>query len=260
MNGTPSIQIELIDQAAALLDKVRSLSPRVHCITNAAAQVFTANLLLAAGALPSLTVAQDEVAAFTQRASALLVNLGTLDPERRAAIPKAIAVAREAERPWVLDPVFVDVSPPRYAFARSLLDKKPNIIRCNSLEFESLSSRTVSAAALSTFSRAYQSVIALTGPVDRIVSGERSISIANGHDYMGRTTAMGCAGTALITAFSVWSDDHFTAAAAALLVIGVAGELAAQDAQGPGSFVPAFLDRLALLSHEQLLTHARISA
>ena len=36
--------------------------PRVHCITNAVAQNFTANVLLAAGAVPSMTIAPKEIA------------------------------------------------------------------------------------------------------------------------------------------------------------------------------------------------------
>ncbi len=93
------------EQAASLLARLRERAElgetpvRVHAITNAAAQVLTANLLLAAGAIPSLTTAPDEATAFTGRAGALLVNLGTLDQDRRAAIPWAIASARAGGKP-----------------------------------------------------------------------------------------------------------------------------------------------------------------
>ena len=43
--------------AADLLERVRRTAPRVHCITNAVAQHFTANVLLALGAVPSMTIA-----------------------------------------------------------------------------------------------------------------------------------------------------------------------------------------------------------
>ena len=76
-----------------LLERLRTERIRVYAITNAAAQTFTANLLLAAGGIPSLTIAPKEVTAFTSRSAALLVNLGTLDEERCAAIPLAIAAA-----------------------------------------------------------------------------------------------------------------------------------------------------------------------
>src|SRR3981189_2042597 len=79
--------------SADILARIRARRPRVHCITSAVAQNFTANMLLAAGAVPSMTIASDEIAVFVARADALLVNLGTLDPERRGAIEIAIATA-----------------------------------------------------------------------------------------------------------------------------------------------------------------------
>src|SRR5258707_2650430 len=106
---------------ADVLVRVRTQSPRVHCITNAVAQNFTANVLLAAGAIPSMTVAPDEIAAFTASANALLVNLGTFDAGRREAADIAIVVATKEGLPWVLDPVFVNRSAPRAAYARALI-------------------------------------------------------------------------------------------------------------------------------------------
>ncbi len=58
-------------QSGSLLERLRDERVRVHAITNAAAQVFTANLLLAAGGIPSLTVAPEEIASFTARSRAL---------------------------------------------------------------------------------------------------------------------------------------------------------------------------------------------
>src|SRR3954463_12013333 len=69
---------------AELLSRLRAEGTRVHAITNAAAQVLTANLLLAAGGTPSLTIAPAKTPASASRADALLVNLGTLDGDRRA--------------------------------------------------------------------------------------------------------------------------------------------------------------------------------
>ena len=101
--------------AAALLDRLRARSPRVHCITNAVAQSFTANMLLAAGAVPSMTLSPEEIGPFVASADALLVNLGTLDRERREATAMAVEAAMRGNVPWVLDPVFFDRSTPRAA-------------------------------------------------------------------------------------------------------------------------------------------------
>jgi hydroxyethylthiazole kinase len=249
----------VIDAAASLLDALRAQSIRVHAITNAAAQVFTANLLLAAGAIPSLTYARDEVEAFTARADALLVNLGTLDAERRAGILAAIETARANAKPFILDPVFVDRSPPRLAWAKTLLGERPAILRCNAAEFAALSGSGADEAALQASAREWRCVIALTGEIDIVTDGERVARIANGHPLMTRITAMGCAGTALAAAFAALHEDAFLAAAAALLCLGVAGEIAGEKANGPGSFQPAFLDALYSLDAEMLRAKARLS-
>lgn len=249
----------LAAHAARLLAETRARSPRVHALTNAAAQAFTANLLLAAGAIPSLTIAAEEAGHFARRADAVLVNLGTLDAERRAGIPVAMAAAREAGRPIVLDPVFVEASPPRLAAARELLAQGPAIVRLNPGELEALSGRAPTPEAARAFARACATTIALTGPTDVITDGVRVLRVANGHPLMARVTAMGCAGSALVAAFAALEPDRVVAAAAALLVLGVAGEIAGAQAAGPGSFPAAFLDTLHALGEAALVTHARIS-
>jgi hydroxyethylthiazole kinase len=66
---------DLPDVAADILARLRERQPRVHCITNAVAQAVTANVLLAAGAVPSMTIAPEEIAQFVARADALLVRV-----------------------------------------------------------------------------------------------------------------------------------------------------------------------------------------
>ncbi len=51
--------------AGDLLERLRAKPPRVHCITNSVAQKLTANVLLALGAQPSMTIAAEEMAAST---------------------------------------------------------------------------------------------------------------------------------------------------------------------------------------------------
>lgn len=246
-------------RAGMLLAELRARAPRVHAITNAAAQAFTANLLLAAGAVPSLTTSAEEAPAFTARADALVVNLGTLDAERRAAIPWCIATCRGAGRPWVLDPVFVEASPSRLELARLSLTGRPTAIRCNAAEAGALMGEEPAPAALDAFARAHETVVALTGPVDLVTDGTRQVRIANGHPLMSRVTAMGCAGTTLVAAFAALEPDPWLAAACGLLALGVAGEMAGEAARGPGTFPAAFLDALDALSPADIAAHARLS-
>jgi hydroxyethylthiazole kinase len=251
--------VEFADIAADLLARVRARAPRVHCITNSVAQQYTANVLLAAGAVPSMTISPDEVVSFVAGADALLVNLGTFDAERRTAIDAAIGAARAARKPWVLDPVFIQVAPPRAQFARGLLSRGPAVVRLNNAEFAALSADDPAGDAPARLAKAHATVIALTGGVDRVTDGARHAVIANGDPLMGLVTAMGCAGSALVGAALAVETDAFMAASAALTAFGVAGEMAARHARGPGSFAGAIIDALYRLDRATLRQRAKVS-
>jgi hydroxyethylthiazole kinase len=245
--------------AAEVVFHVRARCPRVHCITNAVAQNFTANVLLAAGAIPSMTLAADEIADFVAGADALLVNLGTFDRERREVVEIAIAKAAEKRRPWVLDPVFVDRSPPRAQFAKALVGNNPSVVRFNAAEFAALAHSTAAGEPLQRFALDHGCVAALSGAVDTITDGARTGKIDNGDPLMARATAMGCAGTALVAACLAVETDPWLATLGGLLAFAVAGECAAARARGPGSFAVEIIDALASLDHETLLARARVS-
>jgi len=244
---------------ADILDRVRQRHPRVHCITNAVAQTFTANMLLAAGAVPSMTIALKEVRAFVARADALLVNLGTFDPERQKASLAAIAVANKAGIPWVLDPVFIDRSPPRAAFAKTLVAKKPRALRLNRAEFAALAGGKSDDLALARFAKARRTVVGLTGERDLVQDGSRAAGISNGDPLMARVTAMGCAASALVGACLAVEPDAWKATSAALIIIGVAGEIAAARSRGPGSFAVEILDAVHGLDRASLIAKAKVS-
>jgi hydroxyethylthiazole kinase len=250
---------DLPASTADILERLRERRPRVHCITNAVAQAFTANMLLAVGAVPSMTIALKEVKAFAARADAVLINLGTFDPERQKASLAAIGVANKAGIPWVLDPVFIDRSPPRSAFAKTLVAKKPRALRLNRAEFAALSGGKTDDATLSRFAKAKRTVVGLTGEHDLVRDAARLATIANGHPLMARVTAMGCAASALVGATLAVEPDAWKATAAALIIIGVAGEMAAARARGPGSFAMEILDAVYALDRDTLIAKAKVS-
>ena len=253
--------VEFADIAADVLARVRERAPRVHCITNTVAQNYTANVLLAAGAVPSMTISPAEIAAFVASADALLANLGTFDAERRAAIDAALGAATAARIPWVLDPVFIDRSPARAAFARALLARGPAVVRLNRSEFVPLFGGDASDDAGGRAAKASATVVALTGDVDVISDGMRRAAIRNGHPLMGLVTAMGCAGSALLGAALAVEGDAWLAAVAAIATLGVAGEIAGAGAgaAGPGSFATAIIDTLHGLDRATLRARIRVS-
>jgi hydroxyethylthiazole kinase len=255
----PQASRDLPRLTAGVLERLRARRPRVHCITNAVAQAFTANMLLAAGAVPSMTIAAEEVADFVSGADALLVNLGTFDAQRRAAVEVAVETAAAKNVPWLLDPVFVDRARPRADYARTLVGRMPDIVRLNQAEFAALADAESDAGALARYAAAHHTVVALTGATDCVGDGTRLAAVHNGHALMSRVTAMGCAGSALIAACLAVEDDPWVAAAAGLIALGVAGEIAARQAVGPGSFAAAVLDVVYRLDAETLVAQARVT-
>jgi hydroxyethylthiazole kinase len=249
---------DFADIATTVLLRIREHAPRVHCITNTVAQQFTANVLLAAGAVPSMTLSPQEIGSFVAGADALLVNLGTFDAERRAAVETALGAAAQHGKPWLLDPVFIDRSAIRAEFARTLVGRRPSVVRLNAAEFAALSGNDQAGDAPSRFAKAHGTIVALTGRVDLVSDGARRMKIANGDPLMAQVTATGCAGSALICAALAVERDPWLATIAALAAFGVAGEVAGRDAAGPGSFAVAFIDALHALDSATLRAHLKV--
>ncbi|HML12569.1 MAG TPA: hydroxyethylthiazole kinase [Xanthobacteraceae bacterium] len=250
-----------VDVAAAcadVIERVRAHSPRVHCITNAVAQNFTANVLLAAGARPSMTISPEEVGSFVAGADALLVNLGTFDAARREATDTAVEVAAEEGLPWVLDPVLIDRSRPRAAYAADLVTRGPRALRLNRAEFSVLAGAEPEGEALRRYALDALTVVGLTGETDVVTDGARVAAIRNGHPLMARVTAIGCVASALVAACLAVEGDAWLATAAALLALGVAGEGAGAHARGPGSFAIEIIDALDRLDRDLLVARAKV--
>ena len=246
-------------QLADCVERFRAARPHVHCITNSVAQHFTANVLLAAGATPSMTIAAEEITDFVNMADALLINLGTMDGERIRAVDLAVAAAGQGGKPWALDPVFVQASPIRLALAQKLLVSTPTLVRCNKGEYDALFAAAAATAATAAAKPAPGTTIALTGKVDEVFNSSGSVTISNGSPLMDRITTMGCALNALAIGFLAVEDDHLLATTAALAFFALAGEKAESLAAGPGTFVPHFLDALANIDEDDIVAGAKLS-
>lgn len=249
----------LPDIAADILARLRRQHPRVHCVTNAVAQHFTANVLLAIGATPSMTLSPSEVEHFVRGSGALLINLGTLDDERRKSMNLAADTAMAASVPWVLDPVKVDRSAFRAEFAHSLLTRRPRALRLNAGEFEALAGAVASRETIREFAKDNSFTVAMTAEMDAVSDGRDIVGIANGHPLMTQVTAMGCAESAVLAACLAVEANPLIAAASALLLFNIAGEIAAERSRGPGSFSVEILDALFNLDAAEMRRRAKIS-
>jgi hydroxyethylthiazole kinase len=77
---------------------------------------------------------------------------------------------------------------------------------------------------------------------------------------MAKVTGTGCMSTALTGAFAGVTGDYFTAAAAGVAAMGIAGEIAWVKAgrEGTGSFRAALIDAVSLLDFSTFERKAKI--
>ncbi len=258
---------DLADALAALRDR----PPLVQCLTNIVVAGWTANVLLAVGVAPAMVDNPREAHEFAAIAGGVLVNLGTPYEENVAAMHQAVAGAQLARTPWVLDPVAVGVLRWRTNLAQHLLEEgRPTIVRGNASEIlalaggkggrgvESVDSPDSAAEVAVLLANQHETVIAVSGPIDYITDGRRTLRLTNGHAWLTRVTGVGCALGALMAAFAAVTPDAVIAAAAATATLTVAGEAAAARARGPGGFAVALLDELALIEPTELANRVRI--
>ena len=118
---------------------LREKSPLVHNITNYVAMNFSANALLAIGASPVMAHAVEEMDDMVAIASALVINIGTLDAEWVRGMLCAGRAAHSMGKPIVLDPVGAGATPYRTATAWEIIRECcPTIIRGNASEIMAL--------------------------------------------------------------------------------------------------------------------------
>jgi hydroxyethylthiazole kinase len=240
------------------LTRLRERAPLTHCLTNAVVQNFTANVLLAAGAAPAMVPAPEEAGMFAQVADALLINVGTVTAPEADAMRVAVAAARDAHTPWVLDPVAVGVLPLRTGLARQLVDLGPTVVRGNASEIlalagdagggrgvDSTAGVDEAVGAARELARRTGSVVAVSGVIDHVTDGRSVVEVPGGDVLLTKVTGVGCALGALMAAFTAVSATALDAAVAASRLMARAGERAAATARGPGSFAVALLDELA---------------
>jgi hydroxyethylthiazole kinase len=259
--------------AGATLRTVREQKPLVHQITNYVVMNETANATLALGALPVMAHAGEEVEEMARLASSLVLNIGTLSSHWVEAMLLAGGAASAREIPVVLDPVGAGATSFRTATARRILDiVAVTVVRGNAGEVatlvgvdaevrgvESIGSGMPAAELAREAARRLGVVASVTGPVDHVSDGERVLAVANGHELLATVTGTGCMSSALTGCFLAGkSSEPLEAAAEALAAFGVAAEMAADGAGGPGTFHSRLYDALYALDPDTLDERTRI--
>ena len=245
---------------------IRTEAPLIHNITNYVVMNNSANALLAIGASPVMAHAVEEVEEMVGLSKALVINIGTLSPIWIEAMLKAGKEANRLNIPVIIDPVGSGATQFRTRTAHMLINEiHPAIIRGNASEIKSLfRSESTTKGVDSRFnpdevldearalSKSAGCVVSVSGPIDLIVEGDAAARIENGHQMMSRVTGMGCTASSITGAFSAVNDSAFKAAINAMVLMGVAGEMAAENSAGPGSLQMNFLNVLYSIQESEI--------
>lgn len=245
---------------------IREKSPLVHNITNYVAMNFSANALLALGASPVMAHAAEEMDDMVSIASALVINIGTLDATWISSMLAAGRAAHRMGKPIVLDPVGAGATPYRTQMAWQIIEEcHPTIIRGNASEIMALVNADIKSKGVDSSQRSDEAVksaqqlairtgavVAISGATDYITDGVHVEAITNGSSLMTLVTAMGCTATSIIGAFAGINENTFEAALHAMAVMGVCGELAAAINPAPGSLLTHFVDTLYKITPDEL--------
>ena len=260
--------------AGESLARLRERKPLIHQITNYVVMNETANATLALGALPVMAHAPEEVEEMVGLAGALVLNIGTLSNHWVDAMIAAGRAANAGGVPVVLDPVGVGATRYRTDTAKRILDTvKVAVVRGNAgevatlvgVEAEMRGVESIGAGAAGYGHRARGGALARPRRVGHRARRPRLRRRARGGDLERRSDdgRDHRNGMHVERAHGLLSRGRglavYDGAVEALVAFGVAGEDAAREAKGPGSFHVNLYDALAALDPATLDARALVS-
>lgn len=228
-----------------LLNEIKSKKPLIHHITNYVTVNDCANICLAIGASPVMADAKEEVEDMVSISSALVLNIGTLNKEKIASMVLAGKKANEKGVPVVLDPVGAGATPFRIEMTKLLLKEiRMAVIRGNLSEIMSVAGENAVTKGVDNggnlslegqidvakaLAKEQKTVVVISGGTDVVTDGEKVTLVKNGDPFMPFITGSGCMSTTLIGAFCGANPEKiYESAAAAMISMGLAGEIAKQ--------------------------------
>lgn len=262
------------------LDRVRTACPLVHNITNYVTVNDVANVILAVGASPLMADAPEEAAHMASIASALNINMGTVNSRTFEAMLLAGRRANDISKPVVFDPVGAGASPFRNACASKLLDEvRFDVIKGNASEINFLytgafgtrgvdvsdadkaSDISVLAATARNLANNEGCIVAVTGAVDVVSDGRKTFAVSNGRAEMEKITGTGCQLSGMVAAFVAANPaDKLGATLAAVCAMGVAGEIGFEKLnsdEGNSTYRNRIIDALNLMTAGTLNARAK---
>ena len=248
----------MFEKIKNVVAKIKEEKPLILNITNDVTMDFIANGLLSIGASPIMSKAAQEIEDLLQYAKSVVINLGTLNKDFITLCRKTCEIATQLNKPIVLDPVGAGATQLRTETCMSLINEyNISIIRGNASEVialyrlsymtkgvDSLSESKHAIESAKIVSKRYKAAVVVSGKTDVIIDNESIDQFDRGSPFMPLITGTGCLLSAVIAAFHAIEKNRFEAAKMATLFYGICGEIAENNANGPGSFRTQFLDAL----------------
>jgi hydroxyethylthiazole kinase len=274
---------DIAQKVVELLNRLKNKKPLIHNITNYVTVNDCANILLAIGASPIMADDLKESADITSIASALVINIGTLNERTIESMIASGKKANELNIPVVLDPVGAGASSFRNETTKRILEEiKISVLRGNMSEIKfiaGLESETKGVDAsesdlksdsdegirvAKSLAKRFNCTVAITGVCDIVSDGEKSVTIENGTKMLSNVTGTGCMTTALVGGYlgaCETKEDLFIAAISGIVSMGICGEIAEERAGniGLGSFHMAIIDAVSNLDEDILLNRNKIN-
>lgn len=276
------MNIDIAQKVVELLNRLKNKKPLIHNITNYVTVNDCANILLAIGASPIMADDLKESADITSIASALVINIGTLNERTIESMIASGKKANELNIPVVLDPVGAGASLFRNETTKRILEEiKISVLRGNMSEIKFIAgleceTKGVDASesdlksdsdegikVAKSLAKRFNCTVAITGVCDIVSDGEKSVTIENGTKMLSNVTGTGCMTTALVGGYlgaCETKEDLFIAAISGIVSMGICGEIAEERAGniGLGSFHMAIIDAVSNLDEENLLNRSKI--
>ncbi|KLJ06358.1 hypothetical protein EMPG_10232 [Blastomyces silverae] len=258
----------LLDQVPDIISLVATQRPLCHNMINFVVANFAANVAIAIGASPIMSGYGPEAADLAKNGGSLLINMGTLNNESVDNYLQALRAYNAEGNPVVFDPVGAGATDVRRKATKQLLAGGYfDLIKGNESELiqvygkargnqvgvdsgPSTLNAEEKAKLVKDLARRERNIVLLTGSVDYLSDGERTLAIGNGHQFLSHITGTGCIiGTMAASFLAVHRSNKLLAVLASLLLLEIAAERAAvkDGVHGPGTFLPAFIDELFAL-------------
>ena len=265
----------------AVID-VREQTPLAQSFTNFVTINLVANAQLAAGGTAAMSYLPDDVIATAEIAGSNYINVGTLLPFFKDALPEIAYKLHKNGKTWVLDPVAAGIGETRTAILKSFRTYPPTIVRGNASEIIALdamwglanaepdnpTTRPAGAEAvdevdsavdaakriarhLAKHSPTGKGAVAVSGAIDLVTDGDRVFRLPGGSAMMTKITGAVCS-LGGVTATYLAVAEPLVAALAASLLYDRASEIAETQSNGPGSFQVALLDALWNVTADQV--------